>query len=152
VELKDPAVIAPYRISQDMAVTFLNKMKKRKAKCGIRCFQRLITTPSTDLDNIAAIDSDSKTSLSEQLKEMTVGTLIIYAKHEGKTFAASAFRGKQNLQLYISKDEVEIYKSQLVEAIGEPEKIEGVEEVKKEVKMEVEPVSTEPKAPEHVKF
>jgi len=149
VELKDPVVIAPYRVCQEMTKTLLPHMKKRKLKCGIRCFQNLLTRNNHEVSSITRLDTDSPEPLLQQLEAVDVGTLIIYADHNGGVIAMSCFKGKEKLQLYVGKDETEALKAQLTEAVGPAEPIKPAPEPE----VVVEPaVAMEEKEPTHVTF
>jgi len=116
VELKDPAVVAPYKIVQEMTELFLPKMGKRTIETDIKTFQKMIYKNMHEFTALEALDSGFKA----QIEKMATGTVVVFAKHGGKTFTASAFKGREKLQLYFPKDDVEVCKSELVEKIGEP--------------------------------
>lgn len=120
VELKDPIVIAPYRVCQEMTHTLLPHMKKRKVQCGVRTFQSLLLKSQHTIEDMATFDFDSPTPLVDQLKAVDIGTIIIYAEYNGESFISSAFLGKQTVQLYIGKDESATYKNQLQSMFGDP--------------------------------
>jgi len=153
VELKDPVVVAPYRVCQEMTKLLLPRMTKRKVKVGIKCFRMILTRSNHSFDDLEKLDSDSEAPFKEQIEELSVGTFVIYAEANGETFTLSALRAKTQLQLYVGKEETQVYKSQLDEVYGPLVVPDAVAKVvaknEPDIPMEVVEDKSEPT---HVKF
>jgi len=86
--------------------------------CG--SFKKMLNKHVHTVGEIDEIDTDKEAPLTKKLSNLGVGSFLLHATHERQLFVFSAFMGKDRLQLYISKDEVQTLKSQLAALLDTP--------------------------------
>jgi len=119
IEVRDPNVKAPYRICQEISQSMLPWIE-RKVETDVRVFQKMLNKHVHTVGEIDEIDTDKEAPLTKKLSNLGVGSFLLHATHERQLFVFSAFMGKDRLQLYISKDEVQTLKSQLAALLDTP--------------------------------